>query len=212
MDAEVTSTDSTGVGQAPRAAAEPDRTRRWPGTMGTLLLTPLAVAGCGWLAQRQGTVVLVLAVVLLMIVLCTAWAMCGAGPGACVAVCGFALMMFIGPALNDYVLDQRGVRHEAAVAYAENYHNRHGDGFTCKVIRTDIRKSRVYTVGESSDCGKHTKTGDQVTLVEDPNGWLSPRLGAEANGLSSGMAGTCAGLFAAMEAFILYGRLRRRRD
>lgn len=53
--------------------------------------------------------------------------------------------------------------------------------------------------------------GRRVTLVADPEGWLVPRLGIEVDGLAPWLIRTCAGLLTAMEAFVLYGRLRPRR-
>ncbi|MCX4724649.1 hypothetical protein [Streptomyces sp. NBC_01306] len=179
--------------------------------MGTMILGPLALAGCGWLAQRQGTLVMLLSAFLAMIVLCIAWAMCGAGPGACVAALGFALMLFLGPALNDYVMGQRGVRHDAVISGVDSYHRKHGDdGYTCGVKRIDVARSAVYSVDDDSGCSKNSRPGQRVTLVEDPTGWLYPRLAGSVNGLSAGMLWTCAGLCAGMESFMLYGRLRRR--
>lgn len=193
------------------AAATSARPRRWPATIGTMILGPLALAGCGWLAQRQGTLIMLLSAFLALVVLCVAWAMCGAGPGACVAALGFALVLFLGPALNDYVLEQRGVRHEAVISDVSSYYRRHGDdGYTCEVRRTDVVRSAVYSVGDSSGCSKNSRPGQRVMLVEDPTGWLHPRLAGSVNGLSAGMLWTCVGLGAAMEAFMLYGRLRRR--
>ncbi|WP_405944084.1 hypothetical protein OG372_21155 [Streptomyces sp. NBC_01020] len=154
---------------------------------------------------------LLLSAFLVMIVLCVVWAMCGAGPGACVAALGFALMLFLGSALNDYVMDQRGVRHDAVISGVDSYHRKHGaDGHTCEATRTDAAQSAVYSVDDSSGCSENSWTGQRVTLVEDPAGWLNPRLASSVNGPSGELIWTCAGLFGAMEAFTLYGRLRRR--
>ncbi|WP_405562205.1 hypothetical protein [Streptomyces sp. NBC_01180] len=176
-----------------------------------MFLGPLALAGCSWLAQRQGTLVPLLSAFLVLIVLCIAWAMCGAGPGACVAALGFALMLFLGPALNDYVMDQRGVHHDAVISGVDSYHRKHGaDGHTCAVRRTDVAQSAVFSVGDESGCSGTSRPGQRITLVEDPAGWLVPRLAGSVNGPSTGSVWTCASLFVSMEAFMLYGRLRRR--
>ncbi|WP_328329953.1 MULTISPECIES: hypothetical protein [unclassified Streptomyces] len=154
---------------------------------------------------------MLLSALLVLIVLCVAWAMCGAGPGACVAALGFALMLFIGPALSDYVMLQRGVRHDAVISGVDSYYRRHGpDGHTCEVRRTDVARSAVYSVGDRSGCSGSSRPGQRVTLVEDPAGWLVPRLDGSVNGPSTASVWTCAGLLVAMEAFMLYGRLRRR--
>ncbi|MCX4882787.1 hypothetical protein [Streptomyces sp. NBC_00847] len=185
--------------------------RRWPGTIGTFLVTPVALTGCAWLAQRQGTPVLLLGAFLAMVVLLGAWVMCGVGPGLGVAVSGFAFMLFVGPAMNDYVIDHRGVRHEAVVADTGSYYRKHGDGRTCRVVLTDTPKSSSYEVDDMTGCDDGLKPGRQVTLVADPDGWLVPRLSSEVDGVAPWLIRTCAGLLTMMEAFVLYGRLRRRR-
>ncbi|MFJ4921408.1 hypothetical protein [Streptomyces sp. NPDC088725] len=206
----MTTPEAVGVEQALRSNLAPGCPRRWPGTAGALVLTPLVMVACGWLAQRQGTLLVLLATFLALVVLFVVWAMCGAGLGACVAALGFALMLFTGPALNDYVLGQRGVHYEGVITGTHGYYRKHGEGLTCYVVRTDVAKSPKYSLGDSDGCDKSLRPGRRVVLVTDPDGWLAPRLSGSVNGLSSGMAWTCAGLFAAMEAFILYGRLRRR--
>jgi hypothetical protein len=194
------------------AAAGGGRPRHWPGTIGTLLVTPVVLTGCAWLAQRQGTLVLILGAFLAMAVLFTAWVMCGAGPGLGVAVFGFAFMLFVGPAMNDYGIDHRGVRHAAVVAETGSYYRKHGDGRTCTVVLTDTPKHIAYEVDDTTGCDEDLKPGRRVTLVVDPEGWLVPRLSAEVNGVAPWLIRTCAGLLAVMEAFVLYGRLRRRRS
>ncbi|MFJ8384965.1 hypothetical protein ACIQ9Q_10690 [Streptomyces sp. NPDC094438] len=177
-----------------------------------MLLVPFALAGCGWLAQTQGTLTLSVSVVLLLVVLIGAWVMCGPGPGACVVALAFCAALFIGPALNDHMLDQRGVRYPAVIADVQSFYRKHGDGRTCKVVRTDVVESAVYSVGDMGDgCEDNVREGQHVTLVVDPQGRLSPRLSGSVNGASGALLWTCGGLLAAMEAFILYGRLRRRR-
>ncbi|MGY6024993.1 hypothetical protein [Streptomyces spinosirectus] len=193
------------------AAVREGGARRWPGIVGTLVVMPVALTGCAWLAQRQGTLVLLLGAFLAMIVLLGAWVMCGVGPGLGVAVSGFAFMLFVGPAMNDYVIDHRGVRHTAVVADTGSYYRKHGDGRTCEVVPTDTRKPGSYEIDDTTGCDEDLKPGSQVALVVDPEGWLVPRLSSEVDGLAPWLVRTCAGLFVAMEAFVLYGRLRRRR-
>ncbi|MEV0981300.1 hypothetical protein [Streptomyces sp. NPDC049915] len=187
------------------------RSRRWPGTVGTLVVTPLALTGCAWLAQRQGTFLVVIGALLSLLVLVVAWAMCGAGPGTFVAVLGFAFGLFWGPAMNDYVLDHRGVRHDAVVVDTSSYHRKHGEGRTCSVVPTDTAQRLSYDVDGTDGCADGLGRGSRVTLVVDPEGWLAPRLGTEVGGVAPYLVWTSAALFAGMEAFILYGRLRRRR-
>ncbi|WP_371536138.1 hypothetical protein OG210_11335 [Streptomyces sp. NBC_00466] len=127
------------------------------------------------------------------------------------AALGFALTLFVGPALDDYVMLQRGDRHDAVISGVDSYHRRHGaDGHTCAVRRTDVARSAVYSVDDQSGCSGSSFPGDRVTLVDDPAGWLLPRLAGSVNGPSTASVWTCAGLLVAMEAFMLYGRLRRR--
>ncbi|MGW7818687.1 hypothetical protein ACWGLF_11220 [Streptomyces puniciscabiei] len=68
-----------------------------PGTLLLILLVPPAMIGCAWLAQRQGTLLLLTGCFLGMRVLLAAWAMCGVGAGMGVAVSRFAFMLFVGP-------------------------------------------------------------------------------------------------------------------
>jgi hypothetical protein len=204
---------ATEAGSAwPHAAIGKKPLRRWPATVGTLLITPLAMTGCAWLAQRQGTLVLLLGAVLGMLVMVAAWALCGAGPGAFVAVFGFAFMLFVGPAMNDYVIDDRGVRHDAVIGDTSTYYRKHGDGRTCTVVLTDTAKPRAYDVDGIDGCDEEFESGQRVTLVLDPKGWLTPRLSSQVNGVPPYLLWTSAGLLAAMEASVLYGRLRRRQN
>ncbi|MGW2900787.1 hypothetical protein ACWDAO_41040 [Streptomyces sp. NPDC001212] len=182
--------------------------------MAILILTPAAMAGCSWLAQKQGTLVLLLGAFVAMVVLVIAWTMCGAGPGALVAVSGFAFMLFVGPALDDYVLDQRGLRQDAVIVKIGAYHTRHtrSDGRTCTVVPLDTVEagSRFYDVDGTDGCGDELKTGQRVMLVTDPQDWLAPRLGTDVTGVSPSQVWISGGLLVLMEAFILHGRLRRR--
>ncbi|MFD5472418.1 hypothetical protein [Streptomyces sp. NPDC127105] len=179
-----------------------------------MIATPAAIAGCSWLAQKQGTLVLLLGSLLGMLIMVIAWTMCGAGPGALVAVSGFAFMLFVGPALDDYVLDQRGLRQDAVVVDTGTYHTKHtrADGRTCTVVPLDTAKaaSRSYDVDGTDGCGEGLKTGQRVTLVTDPRDWLAPRMGTDVTGVSPSQVWISSGLLVLMEAFILYGRLRRR--
>ncbi|MET9253173.1 hypothetical protein [Streptomyces sp. NPDC003717] len=175
--------------------------------------TPLVVAGCGWLAQGSGFLLLALATVVVLSVLTAAWVMCGAGPGAGVAVFGFAFLLFVGPALGDYVIADRGVRHEAVVGDVSTYRGKAGRKRpVCTVVLTGADRGRTVEIGDTGGCGKDFEPGRHVTLVEDPEGWLEPRLSSEAGGLAPTTMWTLAGLLTGMEACVLYGRLRRRRE
>ncbi|KAB7837248.1 hypothetical protein [Streptomyces mobaraensis] len=184
--------------------------RRWPVTLGLVVLTPLILTGCGWLNQGGSGLYTAIAVVITLALLVVAGALCGAGPGTGVAILGFAFVLFVGPALDDYVLDRRGTRHEAVVTANTGFHRKHDTGHTCTVVRSDGGRTRTYEIGDSQGCEATFAPGRRVTLVVDPEDWLATRLGNETHGLSSGMAWTCGGLLAAMEALILYGRLRRK--
>ncbi|MCQ8769201.1 hypothetical protein [Streptomyces telluris] len=175
--------------------------------------TPLVVMGCAWLIQSDSLLWIAVAVCVLLPALVVAGAMCGpgAGPGTCVAILGFALLLFVGPAMNDYVLDRRGDRQEGVVTSIEGYHKKHGDGRECSVEGTHSGRTHTYEVNDTVGCGEGMERGQRVTLVVDPDGWLTTRLSNAVHGLSTGMAWTCGGLLAAMEASILYGRMRRRR-
>lgn len=192
----------------PRASRQP--LWRGPGTLGVLVFLPLALTGCGWLAQHQGPLMLAGAF-LAVLSLVVAWIMCGAGPGACVAVFGFAFMLFVGPAMGDYVINQRGVRHGAVVGDVSTYWKKHGDGRACTVVTTDTAKPDAYEVDDPDGCDDDLREGQSVTLVLDPEGWLKPRLSSSVNGVAPYLVWTSAGLLTATEGSVLYGRLRRRR-
>ncbi|MFJ8715110.1 hypothetical protein ACIRD9_18285 [Streptomyces violaceus] len=191
------------------APASRNELRRWPGTVGALVLAPLAMIGCAWLAQRQDALV-VLGAVLALLVLVIAWVMCGAGPGACVAVFGFAFMLFVGSAMGDYVINDRGVRHDAVIGDVSTYWRKHGDGRACTAVTTDMAKPRAYEVDDPDGCDGDLAEGQSVTLVIDPEGWLKPRLSRHVNGVAPYLAWTSVGLLAAMASAVLYGRHWRR--
>ncbi|MGK5728599.1 hypothetical protein [Streptomyces sp. URMC 124] len=188
----------------------PQASRRWPVTLAVAILTPLVLAGCGWLNQGGSTLLMTGCAVVLMLTLVVAGAFCGAGPGTCAAVLGFAFALFSGPALNDYVLEKRGERYEAAIAGIKGYHRKHHDGRTCTVVRSDSGRPVTYKIDDSQGCDEDLEPLQRVTLVVDPDDWLATRLSTDVKGLTPGHAWTCGGLLAGMEASILYGRLRRR--
>ncbi|WP_217140658.1 hypothetical protein [Streptomyces sp. AC627_RSS907] len=182
------------------------------GTVWVLIGTPLVLVGCGWLAQKEGLLWMLLATVLVLAVLGTAWVMCGAGPGTGVAVCGFAFLLFVGPALGDYVLQDRGVRHDALVVDVSTYRGKSGrERAVCTVVLTGAGRGRTVEVGDTGGCVDDFERGRRVTLVDDPDGWLTPRLGSEVKGVEPYQGWTLAGLLVAMEACALHGRLRRHR-
>ncbi|WP_413799853.1 hypothetical protein [Streptomyces iranensis] len=144
-----------------------------------------------------------------MVVLITAWAMCGAGPGTLVAVSGFALTLFAGPTLGQYVMEQRGVEHHAIIAKVESTHSRHGNKWLCTAVRAEDGKRVFYTLSEETGCKQDFKPFHKVTVVEDPSGWLDPRLNTTLSGTPAWVLWLSAGTLALMEIFILFGRLRR---
>ncbi|MGK5730642.1 hypothetical protein ACSNOG_13945 [Streptomyces sp. URMC 124] len=177
-----------------------------------MVATPAVVMGGAWLVQSDSLLWIAVATCVVLAALLVAGALCGpgAGPGTCVVVLGFAFCLFVGPAMNDFVLDRRGDRYEGVITDVEGYYKKHGDGRTCSVARTGSGRKRTYEVNDTAGCDEGFAPGRSVTLVVDPGGWLPTRLDNAVHGLSSGMAWTCGGLLAAMEAFILYGRTRRR--
>ncbi|WKX70964.1 hypothetical protein [Streptomyces sp. XD-27] len=194
-----------------RTPPRPQASRRWPATLGVALLTPIALIGCSWLAVSDGTVKMMTGVFLGLVVLVTAWVMCGSGPGALVAASGFAFMLCIGWTLNDYVLYHWGVEHRAVIIKVEKTHSRSTDKWYCTAIRSDHGRRVTYEFGETSGCEGHFKPFRSVIVVEDPTGWLSPSLSTGLSKPGTPEVAACAGSAAAMEGFILYGRLRRRR-
>ncbi|MDT0613571.1 hypothetical protein [Streptomyces lancefieldiae] len=152
------------------------------------------------------------ATVLVLAVLGTAWVMCGAGPGTGVAVFGFAFLLFVGPALGDYVMHNRGVRHDALVVDVSSYRGKSGrERPVCTLVLTGADRGRTVEVGDTGGCDDDFERGRQVILVDDPEGWLTPRLGSEVTGVEPYLVWTLTGLLFAMEACALYGRLRRLR-
>ncbi|MGW5127682.1 hypothetical protein ACWEQ7_27280 [Streptomyces sp. NPDC004069] len=127
---------------------------------------------------------------------------------------GFAFMLFVGPALDDYVLNQRGLRRDAVIVKIGTYHTRHtrADGRTCTVVPLDTAEagSRSYDVDGTDGCREGLRTGQSVMLVTDPQDWLAPRMSTEVSGVSASQGWISGGLLVLMEALILYGRLRWR--
>ncbi|ANB07856.1 hypothetical protein SAM40697_3898 [Streptomyces ambofaciens] len=197
-------------------AAPPTRTpgrRWWPGTLWVLVGTPLALAGCGWLGQDAGLLSTLLGVVVALLVLATAWILCGAKAGAGVAVLGFAFLLFVGPALGDHAMKERGVRHDdAVITEVSTYRGKGGERRpVCTVALTDTERGRTVEVGDTGGCEPDFTPGTHVTLVDDPEGHLAPRLSDKAEGVAPYLLWTLAGLLTALETCALYGRLRRRR-
>ncbi|QLE70532.1 hypothetical protein FGW37_01955 [Streptomyces rectiverticillatus] len=176
-----------------------------------MLLTPALLAAVSWLNPPDDMLLLLAGFALTVIILIAAWCMCGPGPGAGMAALGFFFVLFTGPALDDYVMERRGTAHEALVGDVSTYTRKHGEGRTCSVVWSASGETHKAEVGDRKGCDESVRQGDRTTIVTDPEGWLRPRLGGDGTGLSAGTAWTCAGLLAGMEAFILYGRLRRRR-
>ncbi|MGW7818688.1 hypothetical protein ACWGLF_11225 [Streptomyces puniciscabiei] len=112
--------------------------------------------------------------------------------------------------MNDYVIDHRGVRHDAVIAGTGTYHKRQGEGSMCAVALADTPEHPSYDMSDTTGC-TGLRTGDRVTIVVDAEGWLARRLSIEVTGVAPWLVRTCAGLLSAVEAFVLYGRLRRRR-
>ncbi|MFF5445872.1 hypothetical protein [Streptomyces sp. NPDC012888] len=198
--------DEQGMERIRRIQARRQRPRRMSVTVGAAVLLPVLLTGSAWLAQPVGVVWPLLATAVSLTVLCTAWVLSGAWPGAVVAVSGIAFTLFLGPALENGVLEQRGVRVQAVVTEAERYDPTKGpDRYTCRV---------ATAAGESYELGceaRHTK-GFPVTVVVDPQDWLGPRLAERSGGPSAPTLAVIAGLFAVMEAAFLFGRLRKRPD
>ncbi|MEV8530425.1 hypothetical protein [Streptomyces sp. NPDC051211] len=196
--------EGVSAGVAGKRKQQPPARKRGSVTLALLVLTPLLIAFSGWLAQPLNVLWLALATVLSLVVLCTAWALCGAGPGACVAVTGFALMLFLGPTLDEIVIEQRGVRHQGMIVDVDRYKR------TSRPTRHTCQVATVHAGRIGVSCTQHHRVDDLVAVVVDPEDWLPARLAEKADGPSTATLWTCAGLFAALEAFILWGRLRRR--
>ncbi|WP_395575338.1 hypothetical protein [Streptomyces sp. BK79] len=199
------------TGVEPRPARTPGR-RWWSATLWVLIGTPLTLAGCGWLAQDSGLFSTLAGAFVALAVLAAAWILCGAKAGAGVAVLGFAFLLFVGPALGDHVMKERGVRQDALVAEVSTYRGKGGERRpVCEVVLTGVDRGRTVEVGDVGGCERGFAPGTRVTLVEDPAGWLTPRLSGRTTGVAPYLMWTLAGLLVAMESCALYGRLRRRR-
>ncbi|MFF1275233.1 hypothetical protein ACFVZC_17740 [Streptomyces marokkonensis] len=185
--------------------------RWWAGTLWVLLGTPLVLTGCGWMAQRSGFLPTLLSTVVALAVLGTAWVMCGAKAGTGVAVSGFVFLLFVGPTLGDYVIHDRGVRHDALVMDVSAYRGKGGrERPLCTVVLTGADRGRVIELDDTGGCDDGLTAGSHVTLVEDPEEWVAPRLASEVSGVAPYLRWTLAGLLSGLEACALYGRLRRR--
>ncbi|MGI5393458.1 hypothetical protein [Streptomyces sp. CA-251251] len=200
---------------APAGAAPPargPRRRWWPATLWVTLGTPPALAGCGWLGQDSGLLATLLGVVVALLVLAVAWILCGAKAGAGVAVFGFAFLLFVGPALGDHAMQERGVRHEdAVITDVSTYRGKGGERRpVCTIALTDTDRVRTVEVGDTGGCARDFTPGTHVTLVDDPEGHLAPRLADETDGVAPYLLWTLAGLLTALETCAVLGRLRRR--
>lgn len=177
-------------------------------TIMTVILVPILLVGCAWMAQNP--YLEMIGVFLAILVICTAWALCGAGPGTFVSISAFAFLLFVGPALHDLSMEKSGVKTPAILANIEHENNKKGADWNCTVVTTDAKPIR-YTMTEATGCWDNLKVGQKLNVVTDPSGWLRPMLATKLDGSVPQQIWTSVGIGILMEIFILYGRLRKRK-
>ncbi|SFP11007.1 hypothetical protein [Actinomadura madurae] len=178
-----------------------------------LLVPPLLAFG-GWVAQYPYGLIVV-GVIIAVVTAFVAIAVVGSSwqrPGAAVlvAVTGFALPIFAGPALYIVYMETLGESAPAVVTKVENRDARRGADWFCTVVET-TGDHTVHKISQQENCFGQIKPLQKITLRKDPLGLLDPRLPdrpGESDTLLSVLLS--AALFAANAATFLYAGLRRR--
>ncbi|URM97610.1 hypothetical protein LUW76_26410 [Actinomadura madurae] len=178
------------------------------------LLVPLLLAFGGWVAQYPYGLIVV-GVIIAVVTAFVAIAVVGSSwqrPGAAVlvAVTGFALPIFAGPALYIVYMETLGESAPAVVTKVENRDARRGAGWFCTVVETRGDHA-VHKISQQENCFGQIKPLQKITLRKDPLGLLDPRLPdrpGESDTLLSVLLS--AALFAANAATFLYAGLRRK--
>jgi hypothetical protein len=178
------------------------------------VLVPLALTLGGWLAHfPHGLIVvgiiIILAAAFVSIAVVGSW---WQRPGAAVlvAITGFALPFFIGPALYIVYMEELGDRVPAVVTKVENRDARRGADWYCTVVETTGDRT-AHEISQQQNCFGQIKPMEKISLRKDPLGLLKPRLPdrpGESDTLLSVLIS--AGLLAANAATLLYGGLRRK--
>ncbi|MFF5537146.1 hypothetical protein ACFY71_32570 [Streptomyces cinerochromogenes] len=160
--------------------------------------------------------VTLLGVVVVLAVLAVATCLVGgvwhrAGAATLVAVSGFALTLFAGPAVYEGYMRTVGEPVDAVVVDVVDLHRKHGADMMC-TVRELGGERRTFEVSQMQNCFGQAGKGDRITVREDPLGLLDPWLphGPDDQDTSEITAATTAGLTVVVGASVFYGGQRRR--
>ncbi|WP_433475646.1 hypothetical protein ACQPZP_00590 [Spirillospora sp. CA-142024] len=178
------------------------------------LIVPVVLTFAGWVAQYPyglivlGVIIGVGTVFLTIAVVGSSWGRAGAA--VMVAITGFALPIFAGPALYLVYMENLGQPGPAVVAKVEKRDAKRGAGWFCTVVET-TGKHTVHRISQQENCFGQIKALQRVTLRKDPLDLLDPRL-PDRPGDDDTLVSVLlsAALFLANASSLLYGGLRRR--
>ncbi|MEU4327984.1 hypothetical protein [Nonomuraea dietziae] len=173
---------------------------------------PLSVIACAWVSLNPwlfwpGIVVGTLLCFMAWIV--TSMPHDRHGPGVLAMFGAFALLLFAGSAAYEAAMRAYGVRADVVVVAVEHRENDGGADWECQVARLD-GTALPYTLTEATGCGEELARGRHVRVVEDPLGWLRPRLDEPPTFSAATQLGVAGGVTVGVEASILWGRSRPR--
>ncbi len=178
----------------------------WAVAVPTLLLCGAGVAQ--W--------VTLLGVVVVLAVVAVATCLVGgvwhrAGAATLVAVAGFALTLFAGPAVYEGYMRTVGEPVDAVVVDVADLHREHGADMVCTVSELGGER-RTFEVSQMQNCFGQAGKGDRITVREDPLGLLDPWLpyGPEDRDTTGITVATTIGLTLLVGASVFYGGQRRR--
>ncbi|MCX4818605.1 hypothetical protein OG883_01515 [Streptomyces sp. NBC_01142] len=130
-----------------------------------------------------------------------------AGAAVLASVCGFALMLFVGPGLYELYMKTLGEPVPAMVARIEEKE----DLLECRVVEIEGNHT-VHEVSQQQNCFGHIRALQPIELRKDPLGLLDPRLpdGPDQEGTTRLTLTISAGLFLVTGGSVLYAGRRRR--
>jgi hypothetical protein len=160
--------------------------------------------------------VMLLGVVVVLAVVAVATCLVGgvwqrAGAATLVAVAGFALTLFAGPAVYEGYMRTVGEPVDAVVVDVVDLDRRHGADIVC-TVRELGGERRTFEVSQMQNCFGQSAKGDRIVVREDPLGLLDPWLpyGPEDQDTSEITSATTIGLTVVVGGAVFYGGQRRR--
>ncbi|MGW4790115.1 hypothetical protein [Streptomyces sp. NPDC004230] len=166
-------------------------------------------AGVAQWVTLLGVVVVVAVVAVATIVVGGVWHRAGAA--TLVAVAGFGLTLFAGPAVYEGYMRTVGEPVDAVVVDVVDLHRKHGADMMCSV-RELSGEQRTFEVSQMQNCFGQAKKGERIVVREDPLGLLDPWLpyGSGDQDTSEITVATTIGLTLVVGASVFYGGHRRR--